>query len=69
MLNQKIPANEELQGADAALRRAALKAKEEAERLGTPYVVRPIDEAKIKTNNAKTKQRQTPRLFCGGQKS
>ena len=39
MLNQKIPANKELQDADAALRRAALKAKEEAERLGTPYVV------------------------------
>ena len=53
MLNQKIPANKELQDADAALRRAALKAKEEAERLGTPYVVRPIDEAE--TNNAKTK--------------
>ena len=53
MLNQKIPANKELQGVDAALRRAALKAKEEAERLGTPYVVRPMDEAK--TNNAKTK--------------
>ena len=39
MLNQKIPANKELQDADAALRRAALKAKAEAERLGTPYVV------------------------------
>ena len=39
MLNQKTPANKELQDADAALRRAALKAKEEAERLGTPYVV------------------------------
>ena len=39
MLNQKIPANKELQDADTALRRAALKAKEEAERLGTPYVV------------------------------
>ena len=55
MLNQKIPANKELQDADAALRRAALKAKEEAERLGTPYVVRPIDEARLKTNNEKTK--------------
>ena len=39
MLNQKNPANKELQDADAALRRAALKAKQEAERLGTPYVV------------------------------
>ena len=39
MLNQKTPANKELQDADTALRRAALKAKEEAERLGTPYVV------------------------------
>jgi glutaminyl-tRNA synthetase len=29
----------ELQGADAALRRAAAKVKLEAERLGTPYVV------------------------------
>ena len=55
MLNQKIPANKELQDADAALRRAALKAKEEAERLGTPYVVSPIDEARLKTNNAKNK--------------
>ena len=53
MLDQKIPANKELQDADAALRRAALKAKEEAERLGTPYVVRSTDDAK--TNNAKTK--------------
>ena len=39
MLNQKTPANKELQDADTALRRAALKVKEEAERLGTPYVV------------------------------
>lgn len=30
---------EELKGVDAALRRAALKAKQEAERNGTPYVV------------------------------
>ena len=30
---------EELLGVEAALRRAALKAKQEAERLGTPYVV------------------------------
>lgn len=30
---------EELKGVDAALRRAAIKAKEEAERLGTPYVL------------------------------
>ena len=29
----------ELLGADAALRRAAIKVKQEAERLGTPYVV------------------------------
>ena len=55
MLNQKTPANKELQDADAALRRAALKAKEEAERLGTPYVVRSIDEAEIKASNAKIK--------------
>ena len=45
----------ELLGADAALRRAALKAKEEAERLGTPYVVRFADEVKTKTTYAKTK--------------
>lgn len=37
--------DEVLKGVDAALRRAALKAKEEAERLGTPYVV-----AEIKNN-------------------
>lgn len=42
-------------GADAALRRAALKAKEEAERLGTPYVVRFADEVKTKTTHAKAK--------------
>jgi hypothetical protein len=30
---------EERKGVDAALRRAAIKAKEEAQRLGTPYVV------------------------------
>ena len=53
MLNQKIPANKELQDADAALRRAALKAKQEADRFGTPYVVRSTDDAK--TNNAKAK--------------
>ena len=29
----------ELLGADKALRRAAIKVKQEAERLGTPYVV------------------------------
>lgn len=31
--------NEELLGADTALRRAAIKVKQEAERLGTSYVV------------------------------
>ena len=36
---------QELQGVDAALRRAALKAKQEAERLGTPYVVADIKDA------------------------
>ncbi|NOT14979.1 MAG: hypothetical protein HOP21_05255 [Methylotenera sp.] len=39
MQNEKVPANKELQAADVALRRAALKAKEEAEKHGTPYVV------------------------------
>ena len=29
----------ELLGADKALRRAAIKVKQEAERLGTPYVI------------------------------
>lgn len=43
----------ELKGVEAALRRAALKAKEEAERHGTPYVVRPMDEANA--NHAKAK--------------
>lgn len=33
------PANSWLNGVEAALRRAGLKAKQEAERLGTPYVV------------------------------
>ena len=39
MENAKTAANTELANIDKALRRAALKAKEEAERLGTPYVV------------------------------
>ena len=54
MLNQKIPANKELQGADAALRRAALKAKQEAERHGTPYVV--YDAANDKTAKKSNEQ-------------
>lgn len=33
------PLSPELLGADKALRRAAIKVKQEAERLGTPYVV------------------------------
>lgn len=33
------PADSWLNGVEAALRRAGLKAKQEAERLGTPYVV------------------------------
>ena len=39
MDNAKTAVNAELANIDKALRRAALKAKEEAERLGTPYVV------------------------------
>ena len=39
MENAKTAVNAELANIDKALRRAALKAKEEAERLGTPYVV------------------------------
>ena len=39
MDNAKTAVNTELANIDKALRRAALKAKEEAERLGTPYVV------------------------------
>ena len=50
MLNQKIPANKELQDADKALRRAALKAKQEAERLGTPYIISQPYEQALKMN-------------------
>ena len=39
MNTQEEEWDEVLKGVDAALRRAALKAKDEAERLGTPYVV------------------------------
>ncbi len=39
MHNEKIPASNELQEADAALRRAAQTAKRLAEQNGTPYVV------------------------------
>ena len=39
MNNKNEDFEEMLKGVDAALRRAAIKAKEEAERLGTPYVV------------------------------
>jgi hypothetical protein len=53
--NKSEDFDEILKGVDAALRRAALKAKEEAERLGTPYVVRPENDTKAKTNDAKTK--------------
>lgn len=38
-MNAQEEWDEVLKGVDAALRRAALKAKAEAERLGTPYVV------------------------------
>lgn len=38
-MSDKEDFNEILKGIDAALRRAALKAKEEAERFGAPYVV------------------------------
>ena len=55
MLNQKNPANKELQDADAALRRAALKAKQEAERLGTPYVVYDaVNDKTAKKSNEQT---------------
>ncbi len=40
---------EELKGVEAALRRAALKAKQEAERLGVPYVVQSASAEKQKT--------------------
>lgn len=46
MLSQKLPANKELQEAEAALRRAAQTAKKLAEQNGTPYVV-----AETKSNN------------------
>lgn len=39
MNNQQEDSEEIVKGVDAALHRAALKAKEEAERNGTPYVV------------------------------
>lgn len=39
MQNEKVPASQELQDADAALRRAAQTAKRLAEKNGTPYVV------------------------------
>ena len=45
---------EELLGVEAALRRAALKAKQEAERLGTPYVV--CDAANDKTAKKSNEQ-------------
>ena len=45
----KIPASKELEGADAALRRAAQTAKRLAELNGTPYVV---------TETSASKQRQ-----------
>jgi hypothetical protein len=48
MVNKKIPANKELQDVDQALRRAALKAKQEAERLGTPYIVSQASEQNLK---------------------
>ena len=37
--------NPELLGADIALRRAAVKVKQEAERLGTPYVVADMQDS------------------------
>lgn len=39
MPDTKKPLSAELLGVEAALRRAGLKAKQEAERLGTPFVV------------------------------
>lgn len=50
-----VPASKELQEADAALRRAALSAKKQAEQQGTPYVVYDAASDKVvKNNNVQT---------------
>ena len=50
-------ADNELQGADAALRRAAVNAKKLAEQQGTPYVVYKTTDAKLpmKKNSNRSK--------------
>ena len=49
MKNNKI-LSKELLAADAALRRAALKVKQDSERLGTPYVVFSAHNVNVKTD-------------------
>ena len=55
MSQEKIPASKELQGADAALRRAANTAKRLAEQNGTPYVVTETVSSKQFTSKADKK--------------
>lgn len=45
-----VPASKELQDADAALRRAAISAKKQAEQQGTPYVVYDAASDKVVKN-------------------
>lgn len=49
---------DELKDVDAALRRAALKAKEEAERLGTPYVVAELKAKNLQQQHAVVESKQ-----------
>ncbi len=52
MAKEIVPASKELQDADAALRRAALSAKKQAEQQGTPYVVYDaVNDKAVKNTN------------------
>ena len=59
MNNKSEDFEEMLRGVDAALRRAALKAKEEAERLGTPYVVTETKDNKELQKSQNASNRRT----------
>ncbi len=50
MSKEIVPASKELQDADAALRRAAISAKKQAEQQGTPYVVYDAVNDKVAKN-------------------